>query len=65
MQEAGEIVSVGELEVYKVGQGPKVIVWCHDSQGFTGKILFAGCLKKYFVFISEIAKKSSLGSIKI
>jgi len=35
-KEAGEIVSVGELEVYKVGQGPKVIVWCHDSQGFTG-----------------------------
>ena len=63
MQEAGEIVSVGELEVYKVGQGPKVIVWCHDSQGFTG--LSAGCLKKYFLFFSEIAKKSSLGSIKI
>jgi len=35
-REAGELISVGDLEIYKVGAGVKVIIWCHDCQGFKG-----------------------------
>lgn len=35
-KEAGEIITIGEMEVYKVGEGVKCIIWCHDTAGFTG-----------------------------
>lgn len=34
--EAGEVMNVGDMEVYKVGEGKKCIIWCHDTQGFAG-----------------------------
>jgi len=35
--EAGEVVRVGDLDIYKCGEGVKVVIWCHDVQGFSGK----------------------------
>jgi len=32
--ESGETVTVGQTEVYKVGCGPKAVIWCHDCKGF-------------------------------
>jgi len=34
--EAGEVIKIGDLEIYKVGEGVKVLIWCHDIVGFTG-----------------------------
>jgi len=33
--EAGDTLTIGNLEVYKVGSGPKCIIWCHDCKGFS------------------------------
>ncbi|XP_023335211.1 calcium-binding protein LPS1-alpha-like [Eurytemora carolleeae] len=35
-KEAGEVVTVGDMEIYKVGEGVKCIIWCHDLAGFSG-----------------------------
>lgn len=35
-KEAGVTVKVGDTEIYKVGSGPKCIIWCHDCKGFNG-----------------------------
>jgi len=32
--EGGQIVQVGDCEVYTVGAGPKCVIWCHDMKGF-------------------------------
>jgi len=34
--ETGEVLTVGDLELYKVGEGKKCIIWCHDDSGFAG-----------------------------
>merc|ERR1711942_136163 len=34
LQEHGEIVEVGNTEVYVVGSGAKCVIWCHDMKGF-------------------------------
>jgi len=34
--EGGEVVQVKDLEIYKTGEGVKVIIWCHDIAGFSG-----------------------------
>jgi len=34
--EAGREVEVGGRQVYMVGSGPKAVIWCHDTRGFTG-----------------------------
>ncbi len=25
------------MEIYRVGEGPKCVIWCHDFTGFAGK----------------------------
>jgi len=35
-KEAGEVITVGTTEVYKVGEGERCLIWCHDAAGFTG-----------------------------
>jgi len=32
--ESGEILQIGDTQVYKVGSGPKCVIWCHDYKGF-------------------------------
>ena len=39
IQESGEIIRIGDMEIYKVGEGVKCIIWCHDLAGYTGPIL--------------------------
>jgi len=34
--EGGEMICIGDHEVYKVGASPKCVVWCHDAAGFAG-----------------------------
>ena len=38
VQEAGSLVMCGDLEIYRVGQGHKCVIWCHDFSGFAGKV---------------------------
>merc|ERR1711936_141814 len=32
--QAGEDIEVGKVGVYKVGSGPKCVIWCHDCKGY-------------------------------
>ena len=38
VQEAGSLVMCGDLEIYRVGEGHKCVIWCHDFSGFAGKV---------------------------
>ena len=31
--QGGEDIEVGKVAVYKVGSGPKCVIWCHDCKG--------------------------------
>ena len=31
--QGGEDIEVGKVGVYKVGSGPKCVIWCHDCKG--------------------------------
>ena len=31
--QAGEDIEIGKVGVYKVGSGPKCVIWCHDCKG--------------------------------
>ena len=37
VQEAGSLVMCGDLEIYRVGEGHKCVIWCHDFSGCAGK----------------------------
>jgi len=32
--QAGEDIEIGKVGVYKVGSGPKCVIWCHDCKGY-------------------------------
>jgi len=33
-KESGQTVTLGDIHLYKVGSGPKCVIWCHDCKGY-------------------------------